>query len=88
MIVADARTRLTSADLDLVIRCLADLLGDQRAAESRLTSDGLDAGLDDPGLAPRLLAAAMPGPSPSLLFYVLARRALVRQGILDREMAD
>jgi hypothetical protein len=88
MIVADARTRLTSADLDLVIRCLADLLGNQRAAESRLTSNGLDAGLDDPGLAPRLLAAALPGPSPSLLFYVLARQALVRQGIRDREMAD
>jgi len=88
MIVADARTRLTSADLDLVIRCLADLLGDQRAAESRLTSDGLDAGLDDPGLAPRLLAATIPGPSPSLLFYVLARHALVRQGIHEREMAD
>lgn len=88
MIVADARTRLTTADLELVIRCLADLLGDRQAAESLVTSDGLDSGLDDPGLVPRLLAAAMPGPSPSLLFYVLARQALVRHGIVEREMAD
>jgi len=88
MIVADARSRLTRQDLDLVIGALAEPAGDRHAAEARLAREGLDAGLDDPGLPGRLLAGAMPGPSPSLLFYVLVRRALLAQGVMDRELAD
>lgn len=88
MIVADARSRLTPSDLDLVIACLADRLGGRQEAEARLSTEGMDAGLDDPDLPPRLLSSGMPGPSPSLLFYVLARRALVQHGITAREMAD
>lgn len=88
MILADARSRLTPQDLDLVIGWLAESAGDRGAAEARLASEGLDASLDDPGLGPRLLAAAMPGPSPSLLFYVLVRQALLSRGVVERELAD
>ncbi|HUG27858.1 MAG TPA: hypothetical protein VMK53_06125 [Gemmatimonadales bacterium] len=88
MIVADARSRLTPEDLDLVVRCLAELAGSRRDAEQRLSTEGLDDGLDDPALGPHLLRAALPGPSPSLLFYVLVRRALVLQEVTEREVAD
>lgn len=88
MIVADARSRLTPEDFDLVVRCLAEPAGDRGAAERRLATAGLDHGLDEPALGPRLLRAAMPGPSPSLLFYVLIRQALLQHGVTEREMAD
>lgn len=88
MIVADARSRLTPSDLELLVACLADLLGSAHVAEDRLASHGVDEGLDVPGLAARLLAAAMPGPSPSLLFYVLVRQALLQREVADREIAD
>lgn len=88
MIVADARSRLTPEDLDLVVQCLAELLGSRNDAEHRLATQGLDEGLDDPALGARLLRAALPGPSPSLLFYVLIRRALLEQEIAEREIAD
>lgn len=88
MIVADARSRLTAEDLELVITCLAHEAGGRREAEAQLAAGGLDEGLDTPGLGPRLLRAALPGPSPSLLFYVLARHALVREGIEARDLAD
>lgn len=88
MIVADARSRLTPQDLELVVRCLGELMGQRDAAEERLASAGLDEGLDEPELAPRLLKAALPGPSPSLLFYVLVRRALLHLEVPEREVAD
>lgn len=88
MIVADARSRLTPADLELVIQCLAELAGSRLDAERRLAADGLDDGLDEPDLGLQLLRAAMPGPSPSLLFYVLVRRALLQQEVAEREVAD
>jgi hypothetical protein len=88
MIVADARSRLTPADLELVVCCLTELMGQRRAAEDRLARAGLDEGLDEPELGVRLLQCRMPGPSPSLLFYVLIRRALVQQGVDERELAD
>ena len=46
MIVADARSRLTPQDLDLVVCCLAELAGSRRDAEQRLATEGLDDGLD------------------------------------------
>lgn len=88
MIVADARSRLTAEDLELVVRCLAEVMGRRQAAEERLARAGLDDGLDEPELGMRLLQSRMPGPSPSLLFYVLVRRALLLQGVEERELAD
>lgn len=88
MIMADARSRLTAADLELVIRALGSLLGGRRVALERLAGCGLDAELDQPGLGAGLLAARLPGPSASLLFYVLVRQALLRQGVGAREVAD
>ena len=73
MINPDARSRITSEDLRL--------LG------VRVDTD-LDALLDRRDVAAYLLRAAMPGPSPSLLFYVLVRQSLLEVGVEDREVAD
>ena len=64
MITADARSRITPKDLDLLASCLG--------SSSRPMS--LDAVLDRREIASFLLNTAMPGPSASLLFYVLVRR--------------
>lgn len=75
MIVADARSRITAQDLEL--------LG---ISSSRVQS--LDGILDRRDVARYLLHAAMPGPSPSLLFYVLVRHSLLDVGIDDPSVAD
>ncbi len=78
MIRADARSRITPRDLEL----LASRPG--RMA----SSGGLDAVLDRRDTAYDLLHATLPGPSPSLLFYVLVRHSLLDVGIEDRTVAD
>lgn len=83
MITADARSRLTPEDLALLARCLGG--GDQDTQMVRL---GLDDVLDRPELPGYLLDGRMPGPSPSLFFYVLVRHALVDEGVTDRVVAD
>ena len=79
MITADARSRITPHDLQL----LGDCLGAERAVQH-----GLDALLDRREVATFLLGARLPGPSASLLFYVLVRHALLDVGIADPGVAD
>lgn len=78
MITADARSRITPNDLDLLASCLG--------SPARAVS--LDAVLDRPEVASFLLGARMPGPSPSLLFYVLVRHSLLDVGVDDPAVAD
>lgn len=78
MIAADARARITPNDLQLLARCAGPAPGGL----------ALDALLDQPELGRQLLAAALPGPSQSLLFYVLVRRAFLDAGVEDPVMAD
>lgn len=78
MITADARSRITPNDLDLLGSCLG--------SSSRAV--GLDAILDRREVATFLLGTGMPGPSPSLLFYVLVRHSLLDVGVDDPTVAD
>ena len=78
MIRADARSRITAQDVELLGAALG--LGPQPG--------NLDAVLDRPEVAGFLLSARLPGPSPSLLFYVLVRHALLEVGIQDPSISD
>ncbi len=78
MIAADARSRITPNDLDLLASCLG--------SSSRPAS--LDAVLDRREVASFLLNTGIPGPSPSLLFYVLVRHSLLDIGVEDPTVAD
>lgn len=84
------RSRLTAADLQLVILLLSRGAARRRAdLERRLGTEGPDALLDEPELLERLVAArSMLVPSPVLLFYVLVRDTLRRGGFDDRDLAD
>lgn len=79
MITADARSRITPQDVELLGSCLG-------TAPVRLRS--LDALLDRREVATFLLSAALPGPSTSLLFYVLVRHSLLDVGVDDPSVAD
>lgn len=79
MITADARSRITPNDLDLLASCVGLPSGGCRSL------DGL---LERREVASYLLTAAMPGPSPSLLFYVLVRQALLDVDVEDPVVAD
>ena len=79
MINADARSRITPHDVDLLGSCLG-------TDAARLSS--LDAVLDRREVATFLLSATLPGPSASLLFYVLVRHSLLEVGIEDKSVAD
>jgi hypothetical protein len=78
VITADARSRITASDLDLLASCLG--------STSRPVA--LDAVLDRREVASFLLDTGMPGPSPSLLFYVLVRHSLLDIGVEDPTVAD
>ena len=78
MIRADARSRITAHDLTL--------LGG--SPDAGLPQGGLDELLDRREVATLLLGAALPGPSPSLLFYVLVRHSLLEVGVGEPEVAD
>lgn len=78
MITADARSRITAQDVEL----LGASLGLPAAPVD------LDRVLDRREVARYLLSARLPGPSPSLLFYVLVRHALLDVGIEDPAVAD
>ena len=82
MITADARSRITPEDLEL----LGSALGAR--GEQRLAEESLDAILDRPEIALFLLSAKLPGPSPSLLFYVLVRHSMLDVGVDDPTVAD
>lgn len=90
MIRADLRSRLTAADLELVILLLSRGSARQRESnERRLSAEGPDALLDAPELAERLIAVrTMLVPSAPLFYYVILRHALLAGGIDDRELAD
>jgi hypothetical protein len=90
MIRANARGRLTAADLQLVILLLSRGSAHRRAyLERRLTTEGPDPLLDAPELLERLLTIrTMLVPSEALFFYVVVRHALRRAGVDDRELAD
>ena len=79
VITADARSRITAQDLELLCAALG-----LRAATLR----GLDAVLDRREVATFLLDGKMPGPSPSLFFYVLVRHSLLDVGVDDPSVAD
>ena len=79
MITADARSRITPNDLDLLAACVGLPAGACRS---------LDALLERREVAAYLLSSAMPGPSPSLLFYVLVRQALLEVDVDDPVVAD
>lgn len=79
MITADARSRITPQDVDLLGSCLG-------TEPARLRS--LDALLDRREVGTFLLSATLPGPSASLLFYVLVRHALLDVGVEDPTVAD
>jgi hypothetical protein len=85
MITADARSRLTPQDLDLLSKVLG---GDSSESDRVVIQCGLDAILDRPELRTYLLEGRMPGPSASLFFYVLVRHALQDEGFDDRVLAD
>lgn len=78
MITADARSRITPNDLDLLASCLGSPSG----------AVSLDAVLDRREVSSFLLNTGMPGPSPSLLFYVLVRHSLLDVGVDDPTVAD
>jgi len=90
MIRADTRSRLTAADLQLVVLLLSRGSVHRRAAiERRLQTEGPDTLLDATELLERLLAVrSVLVPSEALFFYVLVRHTLRQAGIDDREMAD
>lgn len=85
MIIADARSRLTPDDLSLLSRALG---GGADESDRQLIQQGLDAILDREELRAYLLEGRLPGPSPSLFFYVLVRHALIAEGLDDRLLAD
>ncbi len=90
MILANVRERLTSADMDLVVRVLAG--GDAKREDryrGRLAEQGRDALLDEPSLFDRLCQApGVAAPSATLFLYVAVRSALRQVGIDDPELSD
>jgi hypothetical protein len=79
VITADARSRITPQDVDLLGSCLG-------TDPARIRN--LDAVLDRREVATFLLSATLPGPSASLLFYVLVRHSLLDVGLEDPTVAD
>jgi hypothetical protein len=90
MILANTRLSLTRDDAQLAIRLLARVTGDDPAAiERRMADEGIDAVLDDPGLAGAMLQLPAGAHASLPLFaYVLIRRALRGAGEDDRGIAD
>jgi hypothetical protein len=90
MIRANTRSRLTAADLQLVLLLLSRGSAPRRAGlERRLAVEGPDALLDAPELAERLLAVrTLLAPSEPLFLYVVVRHALREADIDDPDLAD
>jgi hypothetical protein len=88
MIQPDARRRLTTEDLRLLLHQEGTAPAGREDLDIWLQEVPLDQVLDQPGLPDRLEAAPVPGPSPSLFFYVLVRHALLARGLDDRIVAD
>ena len=90
MIRADLRSRLTAADIDLVILLLSRGSAMRRVdLERQLGAEGPDALLDAAELPERLNAVrTVLAPSPALFLYVVLRHMLLGRGVDDRELAD
>ena len=88
MIQPDARSRLTATDLALVCEGMTGRRPSETDLDLWLLDIDLDQVLDAPETAARLRRCPMPGPSSSLLFYVLVRGALLRRDLADRPLAD
>lgn len=90
MIIANLRGRLTSTDLDLVVRLLSR--GDparEARHRARLAEQGRDALLDERSLFDLLRhAPGIAAPSATLFIYVAVRHALRRVGVDDPELSD
>lgn len=82
MITADARSRITPEDVEL----LSSGLG--LDGERHLAQEGLDSILDRPEIGLFLLHSRLPGPSPSLLYYVLVRHSMLEVGVDDPTVSD
>jgi hypothetical protein len=90
MILPNVRASFGRAEAGAVLGLLT--AGDSQARErqeSRLREEGFDALLDDPRTLNALLTArgAM-AVSPSLVFYVMVRHALLECGVRDATLAD
>jgi hypothetical protein len=88
MIQPDARRRLTTSDLQFLLHQEGAPPASQEDVDIWLQEAPLDQVLDRPDLPERLDAAPVPGPSPSLFFYVMVRHALLARGLDDRDVAD
>ncbi len=90
MIVPNVRSSFSRNDAEFVVWILSRGAEDARASqEERLRDGGFDALLDDP----RTYNAMLSGREfitarPALIFYLLARHALLEDGIDDRVLAD
>jgi hypothetical protein len=90
MILANVRSRLRGADLDLALRALGRRHPERRSRyEARLAAEGPDAVLDEPDLVTALRELrSVAGPSAPLFVYVAVRHTLRAGGMDDREVAD
>jgi hypothetical protein len=90
MIVPNVRASFGRSEAAFVIWMLSRGVEPERdAAEERLREEGFDAILDDPRTHNALLAGRdFSTASPSLVFYLLVRHALLAEGMSDRALAD
>jgi hypothetical protein len=90
MILANVRSRLRAADLELAVRALAHRHPERRAGyEARLAAEGPDAVLDEPDLVAALREMrSLAEPSAPLFVYVAVRHTLRTGGLEDPELAD
>ncbi|HXV90200.1 MAG TPA: hypothetical protein VD707_02465 [Gemmatimonadales bacterium] len=90
MILANVRSRLRAADLELAVRALAHRHPERRSRyEARLAAEGPDAVLDEPDLVAALRELrSLAEPSAPLFVYVAVRHTLRSGGLDDPEVAD
>ena len=90
MILPNVRSSFDRNDAQFVVWMLSrGVEDDRRAHEERLREDGFDALLDDPRTFNALLAGRDFSTAPSsLVFYLLARHALLEDALDDRILAD
>lgn len=90
MVLANLRERLTTADIELVVRVLSRGDEDRRAALlARAGEQGVEVLLDAPELVERLRRLpSLTTPSPALFIYVVVRSALRAVGIDDARLSD
>lgn len=90
MILANARERLTSQDVELLLDVLGQGDSHRRAGLIRRAEvEGIDVLLDDPDLLQQLVAhRSLTSPSPALFLYTVVRHSLRAAGIDDRRLSD